>query len=252
MPLLYTMEVWWTGFHATGFRLLVGLGVTFVLLLGYNRYAGLREDASMTDAAIDSVEELGLGLALATLILWLSGRIDLGLRLHEVVGQVVVEGMAAAIGVSVGTAQLGGDGEDRGVRGRGKRDTGVGGQLILAACGAVLLAANVAPTEEVRAMAAGTSPAKLVGIALLSIVLAGVILHHSEFRGASLHLRHRRGALSDLGHVAATYAVAIAVSAALLWFFGRLAVAPEVAVGEIVVLGLVATLGASAGRLILQ
>jgi len=50
-----------------------------------------------------------------------------------------------------------------------------------------------------------------------------------------------------------TYAVALLASAAMLWTFGRLdgATLPTIA-GEIVVLGLAGTLGASAGRLLLQ
>jgi uncharacterized membrane protein len=61
LPLLYTMEVWDAGVIFDAPRLIIYSGVTFVLLLGYNRYAGLRHDASYTEVAIDSVEEIGLG-----------------------------------------------------------------------------------------------------------------------------------------------------------------------------------------------
>jgi uncharacterized membrane protein len=44
---------------------------TFVLLLGYNYYAGLRHDSCFSEVAIDSVEELGIGLVVAVLVLWL-------------------------------------------------------------------------------------------------------------------------------------------------------------------------------------
>ena len=65
LPLIYTLEVWWTGFIAQPDRLLLYVLSSFVLLLGYNRYAGLREDASWAEVAIDSVEEMGLGLVIA-------------------------------------------------------------------------------------------------------------------------------------------------------------------------------------------
>ena len=50
-----------------------------------------------------------------------------------------------------------------------------------------------------------------------------------------------------------TYAVALLVSAAVLWFFGRMDdVTMNTAAAQVIVLGLAATLGASAGRLLLQ
>ncbi|HEV8185877.1 MAG TPA: DUF2391 family protein, partial [Chthoniobacterales bacterium] len=50
-----------------------------------------------------------------------------------------------------------------------------------------------------------------------------------------------------------SYAVALMVSAVILWFFGRFDdVALLTCVAQVVVLGLAATLGSSAGRLLLQ
>src|SRR5829696_175790 len=106
LPLLYTMEVWWAGFVARPLNLLVYFAVGFFLLFGYNRYAGLREDASWLDVAFEAVEEMGLGLLLATLLLWLLGQIDSTRTLAEVVGKVVVEAVVIAIGISVGASQL--------------------------------------------------------------------------------------------------------------------------------------------------
>jgi uncharacterized membrane protein len=70
LPLLYTMEVWWSGFIARPDRLLVFVVFTFILLLGYNRYAGLRRDATWVEVGIDSVEELGLALVTAAITLY--------------------------------------------------------------------------------------------------------------------------------------------------------------------------------------
>ena len=77
LPLLYTMEVWWAGVITHPFRLLVYVMGTFLLLLGYNRCAGLRRDTYMTEVAIDSVEEMGIGFVLAALVLFLLGRLTL-------------------------------------------------------------------------------------------------------------------------------------------------------------------------------
>ena len=106
LPLLYTMEVWWAGLALHPWRMVIYVVFTFALLLLYNRFAGLRRDASLVEVAIDSVEEMGIGLVLAAAILWLTGRISGEMDGLEILGKVAMEGMTVAIGVSVGTAQL--------------------------------------------------------------------------------------------------------------------------------------------------
>jgi len=83
LPLLYTMEVWWAGFTTHPLRLLIYVLATFTLLLGYNRYSGLRCDASPAEVAIDSVEEMGLGLLIAAFVLWLLGQITFDMTVNE-------------------------------------------------------------------------------------------------------------------------------------------------------------------------
>src|SRR5687767_4201594 len=130
-------------------RQLVYVLLALVLLLGYNRYAGLHPDSTWAEVAIDSIEEMGIGLLLSAVVLLLLGRLTPDQDLSEVVGRIVVEAVTVAIGVSVGTSQLGGnDGvEEPGMA--DKHQVTFGGQLTLAVCGAVLFAANVAPTEEI-------------------------------------------------------------------------------------------------------
>lgn len=254
LPLLYTMEVWWAGFTSHPFRLAVYVAATFALLLGYNRLLGLRQDTCFSEVVIDSVEEMGLGILVALFILWLLGRVTLTMPLEEAAGQVVIEAMTVAVGVSVGTAQLGGgEGEgDKGVSGGRASDGGFGGQLVVALCGAVLFASNVAPTEEIVMMAVEISAWRLLGLALLSLALAALILYYSEFAGSQKHVRFDRRHDVLVGAVV-TYAVALAASAAILLFFGRFdGQALATCVAQTVVLGVAATLGASAGRLLLQ
>jgi putative integral membrane protein (TIGR02587 family) len=248
LPLLYTGEVWWAGFTMEAPRQLAYVVATFVLLLGYNRYAGLHPDTSWAEVVIDSVEELGLGLLLSAFILYILGRIGPQQHVDEIVGCIVVQAMTVAIGVSVGTAQLGESAPGM----SGAKEVTFGGQLVLGCCGAVLFAANVGPTQEVLVLGSDMSPLRLIGITVISFFLGAVILHYSDFRGAQLWVR--ADTLGDvLRGTVVTYAVALVVSAAILWLFGRQdGVGLTTAVGQTVVLGLPATLGASAGRLLLQ
>lgn len=198
---------------------------------------------------MDSVEELGIGIVLSALLLAALGRVGPGMGVDEVVGRILVEAFTIAIGVSVGTAQLGGDPARRG---RDTRDVGFGGQLVLAACGAVLFAANVAPTEEIMILGLELPPVQLGAVGLISLLLAVLVLFFSDFRGARRWVA-ARDLLGMVRGAVITYAVALGVSAMILWLFGRFDHAPlSAAVGQTVALALAAVLGASAGRLLLQ
>lgn len=251
LPVLYTMEVWWTGFIASPERLLAALGVTFGLLLLYNFYAGLHADASLLEVWIDSVEELGLGLVLAALVLWLTGQLGTGQSLDELLGKVVLEAMAVSIGVSIGTAQLGAaDETSQGMATRAAQDAHtLGAHLALSLCGAFIVAANVAPTEEVVQIASETTLVRLLLVVLLSLALCALVLFASGFRGA----RSEHRARIVLRDTVLAYAVALLASALLLWFFGRFdGLQPVSSLAHVVTLGLPAALGASAGRLLLN
>jgi putative integral membrane protein (TIGR02587 family) len=253
LPLLYTMEMWWTGFSAPPLRLVALLAFTYVLLCGYNRFAGMHRDAHWSEVAVDSVEELGLGLVTSALVLWLLGRIGGEMSLEEAIGKIVVEASVVAIGFSIGTAQLNaGDGGENGRNDEANEPRGLSGELVIAFCGAVLFAANVAPTEEIVVIAYESEWLRMVALVVASLAIGSVILYFSNFRHSS-RIVLRDGALDVLFGSAATYAAALAASALILWFFDRFAgTALDVVVREIVVLAFPATLGASAGRLLLS
>lgn len=269
LPFLYTMEIWWAGFLIDPAHLLAYMAVTFLLLLGYNRFAGMRRDANFLEVCIDSVEEMGLGLLLAALVLFLIDQINLEMTAIEIMGKIVVESMTIAVGVSVGTAQLGANGPDSqtGLKtdATPAADSAAGeapheaqpppstvGQLVLAFCGAILFASNVAPTDEIFEIGMKTSTVKLLGLAGLSLLVGAVVLFLSDFRGAQIHV-HRGGSFSVAFALITSYCAALLASALMLWFFQRLNdVSLEIAIAQIIVLAFPAMLGASAGRLLIQ
>lgn len=252
LPLLFTMEVWWAGFLSSPARIATYLAGTYILLLGYNRYAGIRHDASWADVLCDSVEELGIGIVLATFVLYLAGQLNRDTALSEMVGKIVIEAGAVAIGVSVGTAQLGGGDKDVGFGGDDDERSGLVGQTVIAFCGAILFAGNIAPTEEVVLIAVETTPWRVIFMALTSMALGAMILFYSDFMRASRFSR-AEGRRHILIGTVLTWVIALIASALMLWFFGRFEdVSLALAVCEVVVLALPGTLGASAGRLLLQ
>ena len=261
LPLLYTMEVWWIGHTVSPVRMIGAFLATLLLLLGYNRYAGLHHDATWREVIIDSIEELGLGLLVSTLVLWLLGRIQSDMSFQEVLGRVVLESITVAIGVSVGTAQLGGgNGEEEQTHtGKSKdhsdedderSDPELIQQGVLGLCGAVLIAGNVAPTEEILMIASEVDAWRLLGIALFSVLVCALVMYFSEFRGSGAHYYTRLDAVLGVSY---TYVIALIAAALLLILFDSFADQSwSMRVAQTIVLGLPAALGASAGRLLLQ
>ena len=209
---------------------------------------------------------MGLGLLIAVFVLWLLGQITSDMALNEIVGKITVEAMTVAIGVSVGTAQLGeseGEQDDTGMDDDApqpgssvpfltENDSNFGGQVTIALCGAVLFAANVAPTEEIIMIATEIDSRRILGFVFLSMLLGALILFYSDFTGTQRFNKERSIKTVIFGTIV-TYAIALVTSAAILWFFGRFdGIAPIACLAQTVVLGLAATLGASAGRLLLQ
>lgn len=250
LPLFYTMEVWAVGLAASPARLLAFVAGTLALLVGYNHVAGIRDEHTLATDLLESVEEIGLGLLVAAGLLALLGRLPDDVLSFETLGLVTVQGLLAAVGVSVGTAQLG---ESPGDDGSGDesagddRDGGLGRELVVALCGAVLVAANVAPTEEVRLLAVEMTPPALLGLVAVSLAVGAGLLYHSAFRGTA---RIAALGVGPLRGTVVTYGVAVVASAALLWAFGQvddLATLPRL----MAVLALPAMIGASAGRLLL-
>jgi putative integral membrane protein (TIGR02587 family) len=264
-PLLYTMEVWWAGFIAPPFALLVLVSLTFLILLGYNRFAGMRPDATWREVAIDSVEEMGIGLMLAFAVLLMLNRIHIGsMGIDEMMGKVVIEAMFVSIGVSVGTAQLGagseggkgneeqsGDEKDPSKNNSAQRTSKLG-IAVLALCGSILVGGNVAPTEEVLMIAVEAEPIHILMMVLTSLFLSIVITFFSDFKGS-----FRRKPENFLYHLVfdtcICYLVALGASAFVLWFFGRFDNMSFWNVfAEVITLGVLSTVGASAGRLLIK
>ncbi|HEV7350852.1 TIGR02587 family membrane protein [Telluribacter sp.] len=261
-PLLYTMEVWWSGFIARPFELILVILFTFLLLLGYNRYAGMHPEANWRSVVIDSFEEIGIGFLLAFGILLMLGRIDFKtMSLIEIVGKVVVEAMVVSIGVSIGTSQLGmspeyevnnGDKKKEIKQLEEERQHSLFGLLILGICGSIVVGGNVAPTEEILMIGIEAKPIQTLVMALVSLALCLLIIFYSDFRGG-IKEGSKVAARILLLHSSLSYLIALGTSALVLSFFGRFDnTSFSVNVSQTIALGVLSSLGASAGSLLIR
>lgn len=250
LPLLYTMEMWWRGFTASPIYLMCFVVATYLLLLGYNSYAGMRRDTSIKGVMWDSVEELGLGVILSFIFLFMIGKISLLMPVNELLGKVIVESMMVAIGISVGTAQLGKENEgESGPKNSDKEQNELVKAVVLSLCGAVLVSSSVAPTSEILKIAVEVTAVHLISMVIASLIAITIVFFFINFRGTS---EEKKGKQEMAFHVLLAYVVALIVSFGFLYFFGRVrSYGFHIVLAQVIVLGLPTAIGASAGKLLI-
>jgi putative integral membrane protein (TIGR02587 family) len=257
-PLLYTMEMWWSGFVLPPHRALVFYLASFVVLVALEHYSGFRDEGSLLEEVIDAVEALGIGTVVAAILLAVTGVFDRGLSILAVLGMIVLESVPLAVGASVAISLLGGrmDGEDAEEAQRAereRREAGFWGTQTIGVAGALYFGFNVAPTEEPMLIGLRMTSWQTVLLLLLSLLVVHAMLYAVDFRGGE-RLPHGHGwwrSLVGLGSVG--YASAALVALFLLWVFGRIDgdTGPLAALQMTVALAFVTSLGAAAGRLII-
>jgi putative integral membrane protein (TIGR02587 family) len=259
LPLLFTMEMWWHGFLLPAWKIAVLLAVAFVVVVGYTTLTGFRRDRSWTQLLVDTVQTFGIGAVIALVALVAMGRIDTSTQLRDAIGQVSLETIPVAFGVSLAGAQLAApeEGSDAGGSPTGDRaGVGILGRLFVAAGAALLFALNVAPTQELLVIAVEADWWLMLLTMAASVLATLGIVFYADFRGGRGG-PHPRGTWRSrplevpIGETLAAYAVSLLVAALLIWAFGWTSGMPlDINLRQVVVLGVVASIGAAAGRLL--
>ena len=256
LPLLFTMEMWAHSFLLPSWKIVLLIGVAFVVVVGYSAVSGFRRERTWGELLIDSVETLGIAAVVSAVALLLLGRIGFETGLRDAVGKIALEMMPVAFGVSLAGTQLASpeDDADEADQGSSVADgAGVGtfGRLFVGAGAALVFALNIAPTEEPMLLGIEADWWLLLFVVPATLAMTFAIVFHADFRGG----RSFEGGDSPLDHpigeTLAAYAVSLLVSLLLLWAFGRTdGVSASAIVGQTVMLAVVASFGAAAGRLL--
>ncbi|MBW4696337.1 MAG: TIGR02587 family membrane protein [Aphanocapsa lilacina HA4352-LM1] len=258
IPLLYTMEVWWIGAWIGPPRLPAVLALTFGVVFLLNRTAGFRStrDVRVEDALRDSVEAMALGTICSLLMLVLLREITPQTALGEALGKVVFEGVPFTMGVALANLLLRTD-SDEGTSQDPDQDNQDALNITLTdlgftAIGAVFIAFNIAPTDEISMLAAATSPPWLLLIVLASLLISYGIVFEADFADQKKRARQQGLFQQPLSETVFSYLVSLAIAAAMLWFFDRLAFDDlwQLWLSHTLLLGLPATIGGAAGRLV--
>lgn len=265
IPLLYTMEVWWIGSQTSPPLMLVILAITFVVVLLLNHTEGFRKIQSKQffDTVMDSFEALAIGIVSATCILFVLGEITQETPLNEALGKLILESVPFSLGAALAGAFLSGDrwsssnnqdSDQQGNRNnQGNKSNfnatlaDIGGTLM----GAMIIAFNIAPTDEIPMLNAAIAPPRLLAIIAVSLVISYGIVFQAGFT-TQKQRRQQKGIFQrPISETVMSYLVSLVASAFMLFFFHRLSLDDPwtLWLSQTLILGLPATIGGAAGRL---
>jgi putative integral membrane protein (TIGR02587 family) len=252
LPLLMTMEMWWIGFAIDHWRLIVLAIVLVPLLVGLSYFSGFEETETLFDDIVDAFAAIAVAAAMATVILFVFGVIDIGMPTHEVVGKIALQTFAGSIGAMLAQDLLSGDtNQDDDTQGR-KRNPGYLGELFLMGTGAIFLGLTVAPTEEMVLLSYMMGPWREIALVLLSLAVMHAFVYALEFAGGARPEPDASFWSLFLRFTIVGYAIVLLISLYLLWTFGRVdGITPAEIVSATIVLGFPCAIGAAAARLIL-
>lgn len=262
VPLLYTMEVWWTGERVRPVHGLTLLGASFLILVVLNRTAGFRRarDVRVGDAAMDASVALAVSLVITTAVLVLLREIDGGTPGGLAVSKVVYQAVPFSVGVGVARHFLaesrdgGGDEEEQ--RGdAGAIDARPGhlddtlSDLGATVLGAVIVSASIAPTDEIPMLDAQMDAHWVLALLGASLAVSYVVVFVAGFAGERQRHAQQGWLQHPITETVACYLVSLLCAWALMWAFHRTEGSSALTLSHVVVLGLPASIGGAAGRL---
>lgn len=247
-PLIMTMEMWQLGFYMNRVRLALFIAITLPLLFGLSYYSGFEKTERRLEDAEDAFIAFGVGFIASALMLALFGMITSEMSIGEIVGKIAIQSVPASIGAIVASKQLHA-GEDEVEEEEGRAT--YSGELFLMAAGALFVAFNVAPTEEMILIAYTMTPWHAVALALVTVLMLHGFVYTVGFAGQEERPEDAGLWLTFLHFTIAGFGIALLVSLFVLWIFERTV---GVTISEIatmmVVVGFPAALGAATARLI--
>jgi putative integral membrane protein (TIGR02587 family) len=246
LPMLMTMELWWMGFYIQPFRLALLLALTVPLLVGLSWLRGFEPTTTWRENLLDALIAIAVGTIAAAITLYVFGLISFDTSFREAIGKISLQAVPGSMGASLARSQLGGTGEQR------ERDLSYPAILFMMTAGALFLGLNVAPTEEVIALAYSMDAERLILLVLISLAVMHAFVYVVGFRNTPELVPGSTFVGRFVQFTLAGYAIVVLLSLYLLWTFGRTdATSVAATLNACIVLGFPSALGAAASRLIL-
>ena len=247
LPILMTMEMWSLGGYMDPWRMIVFVLLTIPMLIGLAHFAGFEETFSFQHAAVDAFVALAVGFFTAATILFLLSILDGNVSGREAIGQITLQAIPGSIGALLAQSQL-----DKDADRENEPKPGYGEEIFLMAVGALFLAFNLAPTEEMILIAYKMTSWYTIALVIVSLIVMHAFVYSLDFEGETSLPQGVPWWSAFLRFTVVGYAVAMLMSGYMLWTFGRLdGLSLDIVIVATVVLSFPAAVGAAAARLIL-
>ncbi|MDP9207760.1 MAG: TIGR02587 family membrane protein [Actinomycetota bacterium] len=244
VPLLYTQETWLEGSSVSPAVILTGLVVVLGLNVALSYFVGFRRGRTQRPTE-DAVVGMGLSILLAAILLVLLDRVGPGTSPENALGMIALLAIPVSVGFSIGAALA-----PQGGGVNSEEIQGGSGDLLVAAAGGLVFALNIAPTEEPVLLAAQLDGVRLGLLMAASLVLPYLMVFYAEFGGRDQRVASDGATQGPVTETLLAYAVAFAVSAAMLAMFGRLDAVDGATAAIVVTLAFPTSIGAALGRLL--
>ncbi len=247
LPILMTMEMWWLGVSLEPWRLALLLSVDIPLLIVFSYYIGFRESFSWREDVVDAFVAVAVGFVASGASLLLFSVLEWGMSAGEIIGKIAVQAVPGSLGAILAAGQLGLKADEE----KEARDRGYVAELVFMLVGALYLAFNLAPTDEIVLITTQFSPWHALALIVVSLIVMHAFVYNVEFQGQEV--RPEDGTFWGLfvRFTVVGYAVALLTSLFILWIFGRTEGESFMQILNLtIVLGFPAAVGAAAARLI--
>jgi len=250
LPLLMTMEMWMLGLSIHPLRLTLFILLNFVMLVILSRFGGFEPTSTVGEDVLDAFGAYAVGIVTAALTLAVFGLLGFHTARSEFAGMVAVQAIPTSFGAMLARKQFA-DGESEKEDEQMERSAGYSGQLFLMLAGAMFLAFNVAPTEEIILIGFKMNAWHELALIAASLLVLHALVYAVGLTGQEVAPEGHRTARLFLGFTCPGYTIAMLASFYILWTFGRVDGAPlEAVLSNMVVLGFPASVGAAIARLV--
>ena len=254
IPLVFTMEMWWIGKSLSLLYLLIAFGLGFIANLGLARVAGFRDQHSWIMSIDQAIDALAVGMVSAAVLLLTINQLRTSDGIEQGIGTIILLSIPLSLGASIArqvfsgrTSQGGEDGEDE------NKDLtlwqGLASDVGATIIGGVFIGMTIAPTDEVKMIAAGLTRWHLVAVIILSLFLSYLIVFASDFDEKSPPGPFQH----PISETMLAYVLSLLVSFGMLMVLERISMSDPLTdiVSQTIVLALPATIGGAGGRLVI-
>lgn len=255
VPLLYTIELWSIGSESRPLWLLSALGIGFIGVFLITHAEILRRHGRLNcwENFRETVEVLAIGLICAAISLVLIRRITWETPLNEILGKLVFEGISFSFGAALAVSLLkkGTPPEDQESPHPDFRDTLA--DLDATLLGAFIIAFNIAPTDEVTFLATAIPPLWLLVLMGASLFISYLIVFAAGFTNQQERQAQSGWIQRPITETLVAYLISLGAGLLMLYFFHQLSPHDpwQKWLSSTIVLGLPASIGGAAGRIIL-